>query len=197
MSYLSRVRWQPIVLSICLLSMLGCAGQGGTTTQERAVKLDKWRQVGDAKWHFGPDIAWALSQSDTGFLVSRKDYRDFRLSIEFWVGAKTNSGIFVRCSDMDDINPEKCYEINIWDEHPNQDNRTGSIVGRVKPLTRVDTVDRWNQCMIEVVGNQIRVLMNGEETARFRDNQLALGRIAIQYGGTGTVRFRNLKLSAL
>jgi len=159
--------------------------------------LDGWRIEGAGKWSV-VDQAIVASGSDDGFLVSAQDYADFHLQAEFWVDATTNSGIFIRCRDRSRIHPETCYELNIWDEHPQQEARTGAVVMQfMPPMVRVETVGRWNTYEVTAKGAAIEVKVNGVTTAVLDNADPTAGFIALQHWADGTVKFRKLELSAL
>ena len=158
------------------------------------LPLQEWQQTGDADWRFTGQGVEAGPAEATGYLVSRDQYRDFSLIVEFWIEDATNSGVFLRCSDTTIITPENCYEINIWDDHPQQDFRSGSVVKRRSPLARVDTLDKWNTVRIDLSGSRIKVTMNDIVTAHFEDESLTEGYVALQYAGKGVLKFRNLQL---
>lgn len=156
--------------------------------------------MGDIAWRHDADGFEAGPSDGTGFLVSNETFADFRLSVEFWIADDTNSGIFVRCpqaSIVADITPLSCYEINIWDNHPNQSFRTGSIVTRVEPAVRVDSVGHWNTYVIEMRGSTLSVTLNDQQTALLVDDSLLSGYLALQYAKGGLLRFRKLKIEAL
>ncbi len=164
---------------------------------EQQVDLESWRTLGSHVWRFDDLGAEAGPDTAKGMLVTTVPYRDFHLSVEFWIEDGTNSGVFLRCQEpleFADINPEKCYEANIWDNHPNQDFRSGSIVRFGPPKSKVETLGRWNRYEIDVRGSQITVTLNGEETAAIDDSSLASGYIALQYAGEGLLRFRNVRI---
>lgn len=158
------------------------------------VEFRTWQAVGDAEWHLGATGIEAGPAEATGYLVSIERYRDFTMTFEFRVDDGTNSGVFVRCRDPLRITPADCYEINIWDNHPRQEYRTGSIVMRQSPFAHVDTLGRWNTCRIDVRGSSISVSINDVATAELEDDSLGEGHIALQYGGIGVVRFRDVRL---
>ena len=159
------------------------------------VDLASMSTVGEAEWRFTDSVAEAGPDEKRTYLISRETYGDFKLYVEFWVGPETNSGVFVRCSNPVEVDPLNCFEINIRDEAPNQDYRTGSIVRVAKPTAHVDTVGRWNTAEIEMQGNSIVAVFNGVETARLEnDERAAEGHIALQFGGGELVRFRNLRI---
>ena len=107
-----------------------------------SVDLSKLATIGEMEWRINDSVAEAGPGDSGTYLITRETYGDFRLFVEFWVGADTNSGVFVRCSSPVEVDPLSCFEINIWDEHPNQDFRTGSIVTLARPTAHVDTVGR-------------------------------------------------------
>ena len=160
--------------------------------------LSNWRQVGAAIWKVSErEISVADPKAD-GMLVTEEKYSNFKLSLEFWVDEKVNSGVFIRCSDAEKITPFSCYEMNIWDQHPKQEYRTGSIVTLVSPpLAQVKTVNKWNKYEIIAAQNNILVTVNGIVTARLDDTKHSSGYIALQSSNKGTVRFRNISLEVL
>lgn len=161
------------------------------------ASLAGWQVVGDSEWSV-VDGAIQASGSGEGFLATERTYGDFRLRAEFWVDATTNSGIFIRCRDRSRIHPDTCYEMNIWDEHPRQQARTGAIVFKfMPPLAQVETVDRWNSYEIHAEGATLEVIVNGAVTARLEDADPAPGFIALQHWQQGTVKFRSIQLEAL
>ncbi len=156
-----------------------------------------WETVGALRWRAGNGAAEAGPATDGSFLVSPALYGDFDLTVEFWIDGETNSGVFIRCgavNALDDLSPFNCYEVNIFDRHPRQEHRTGAIVLEAEPVARVDTVGRWNTLDIRARGNCISVTVNGTHTATIEDARVAPGQIALQYGGTGLVRFRHLRI---
>lgn len=159
--------------------------------------LDGWQVVGAADWSVqGREIVG--SGEGDGFLATDARYGDFYLWVEFRVDAATNSGIFIRCQDRARIDPETCYEFNIWDRHPRQEARTGAIVFRaMPPLAQVDTLGRWNTYEITARGSFLEARVNGTVTAVLEDADPAPGFIALQRWQEGSVRFRNLELKPL
>lgn len=158
--------------------------------------LAGWQESGDAHWKVN-EGSIESSGTGNGYLATVAEYSDFELSAEFWVDATTNSGIFIRCKNRTNIHPDTCYELNIWDEHPKQEARTGAIVFKVMPpLEQVDTIGRWNLYEISAKGGVLIVAVNGQTTARMEDADPTPGFIALQHYETGTVKFRNIKIKA-
>ncbi|MGB5460183.1 MAG: DUF1080 domain-containing protein [Eudoraea sp.] len=154
---------------------------------------NEWFQEGRASWKFDGDLLVGTSLGGSGFAMTNKKYQNFTLSLEFYPDTGINSGIFVRCKNKDISNTD-CYEMNIWDFHPDQESRTGSIVTRSKPLVNVETVGKWNSYKITCKSNHIRTWINGELTADIYDDDLSEGYIALQAAEPGIIKFRNVKI---
>ena len=185
-----------ITFAVLIIFVAGCESQDQPLVESSTVDLSAWQKVGDDPWRVTDDGVAAGPAEAVGFLVSNDTYADFKLSIEYWIEDDTNSGIFIRCADPQDIGSGNCYEINIWDSHPNQESRTGSIVTMAKPLAHVDTLERWVRIDIEASGGRVRARFDGELTADLANERSVSGVIALQYGGTGVLKFRKLVIEA-
>jgi hypothetical protein len=156
--------------------------------------LNNFNMVGTANWKLADGVVEATSGS--GFLVSKENYGDFDVRVEFWVDEAANSGVYMRCQDPNKITDMTCYEANIFDKRPDQSGRTGAIVHVAKPLAIVDAGGRWNTYEITAKGPQLTVRLNGTMTAQAEDKKLTSGPIALQYMA-GTVRFRRVQIRRL
>jgi len=172
------------------------AGEDGWATLLDDTGLRFWNQVGDANWHMEDDAAVADSSTTNSYLVSKQAYANFELTLEFWVNSEANSGVFLRCQNPEVINETSCYEVNIYDTRSDQTYRTGGIVGRAEPAQFVYTGGQWNRYEISAQGSRLRVTLNGKEMVDVENSELASGVIALQYG-TGTVKFRNVRIRSL
>ena len=124
--------------------------------------LSSFDQVGTANWRIAEQTMAA--DYGQGYLVTKQSYGDFQLRLEFWAEEGTNSGVFIRCADPEEIGAQSCYEINIFDANPNRNNATGSIVGVMAPLRVPQTELKWNLLEIEARGSQLNVSVNHERT---------------------------------
>lgn len=156
------------------------------------LKLADFDVVGDAVWTEATGELIPQRDSGVGYLVHRANIGDIDIELEFFVEEDTNSGVFARCGDVDNITPMTCYEFNIWDQHPNQKFRTGALVAIAEPLAHVNTVGRWNRYRVSLKGRQLEAWINDVKTVDERHDALSSGRVALQYGGEGMVRFRNV-----
>ncbi len=191
MFFIKQIRsyFKHYVLRISLV--LSCLFSGYTFSDDNDFR--DWSSLGSAIWSFKNEEL--IGREGDGFLVSKRTYREFELSVDFWISKDTNSGIFILCQDRASINPESCYELNIWDNHPNQEARTGSIVGRLMPpLAEVTTEGRWNTYQVIIRDSTITVKVNDILTAKLNEKSLQAGFLALQKWGGGEVRFRNWKI---
>ena len=183
------------------------AQTAGFTTILDGKKLDGWDKVGDANWRI--EDGAAVADKGNGFLVTQKDYKNFSLRAEFWVGPDANSGIFVHCTDAKDIGSKNAYEINIWDDRPEKDYATGAIVSVAKVDPMPKTVGKWSVYEITVKDGVFTVAIDGKKTVDgAKDNKFPSGKIALQHGlgnkdaagnvnDKGVVKFRKVEIKEL
>ena len=176
-----------------LFSLLSFAQK--TEPQERLFveNSDEWFQAGDARWQFVNGELVGSLDGGTGFVMTKKSYKDFVLELEFKPDSTINSGVFVRCRE-NEISNIDCYEINIWDLHPDQKSRTGAVVTRSTPLAHIETLGKWNTYKIRNEKDHLQVWVNGILTADLKDQDLAEGPIALQAAEKGQISFRNVRL---
>jgi hypothetical protein len=156
--------------------------------------LNGWNTTGDANWHIVEDYVEA--NSGGGHLVSANSYGDFKLTAEFWVDEDANSGIFIRCSDPADIGADKCYEVNIFDNRPEPEYRTGAIVDLAEPMVQINAGGQWNTYEIVAQGSHLMITLNGQKTVDIMDTKFASGPFTLQYG-RGIVRFKNVQITPM
>jgi hypothetical protein len=123
-----------------------------------------------------------------GYLMSREDYRNLVLTVDFKTGEDTNSGVFVR-SPGGNLG----YEVQIWKSQPAGYN-TGSIVGAARTDREYKFLpDQWNHYEITADGDHLMVVLNGTRTVDVHDSQFAGGRIRLQYQKF-PIEFKNIKM---
>jgi len=170
--------------------------------------LENFDRVGDANWH-AEGGAIVADRGKSGFLVSKKSYRDFEMRAEFYAEADTNSGIYLRCSSREKLvgnGAETCYEVNIWDTRPDPKFGTGAIVdvAAVQVPLQNKAGGHWNTYEITAKGSQFTVLLNGVQTAAGQHAKLREGPFGLQYaaGGAkgaqgGPIKWRKVQIRAL
>ena len=155
-----------------------------------------WLAKGDASWQLVNNELVGTINNGSGFVMTKESYKDFLLELEFKPDSTVNSGVFIRCKNQE-LSFSDCYEINIWDLHPQQNNRTGAVVSRTTPLAHVETLDQWNTYKIKIKGNHLQVWINEVLTADLQNDDLVAGPIALQAAETGEIRFRNVRILPL
>ena len=155
-----------------------------------------WLSFGEAEWKFENDELIGYASDNGGFVMTEDQFSDFELNLEFFPDETVNSGVFVRCTEIA-LSATDCYEFNIWDNHPNQDARTGSVVGRMTALSKVQTLNQWNTYKISCRGSKIQAWINGEKVVDITNADLANGHLGLQAAGKGTIRFRNVRLEEM
>jgi Domain of Unknown Function (DUF1080) len=196
-------------LVLCLSGTLiagGCAPPATTgdananrlTLIDGANGLSNWTTLGNADWHADDGAIQADGPNDDkgGYLVSTQSYADFQIHAEFWVTSDAKSGIFFRCQNPTVINSKTCYEVQIFDQRPDQSYGTGSLVNVAKVTRAYPTGGKWNTYDITARGSHLTIVLNGERTVEVDNGNLANGRIVLQYRG-GTVRYRAFQVKPL
>jgi hypothetical protein len=191
------------------LTILGCAymsfGQsdaGWTTLIDGTSGLDNWNRVGDANWR-AEGGAVVADKGKGGFLVSKSSYKDFQIRVEFWADHTTNSGIFIRCTNPNEITATNAYEVNIYDQRPDPSYGTGGIVNVAKVSPMPKAGGKWNTYEITAKGSQLTVVLNGVQTASVQDSQHAQGPFALQFGNGpndapgGAIKWRKVQIKPL
>ena len=156
--------------------------------------LDAFLETGDANWMIEGDTVGA--DSGNGMLVTNETFADFEMEVEFFVSTDSNSGIFLRCADPQDVSATSCYEVNIYDTRPDQTYRTGGIVDVAAPAAIMHSGGRWNRYELLADGTRLRVVFNGEELVDVQHEGFRDGHIGLQYGA-GVVKFRNVRIRRL
>jgi hypothetical protein len=182
---------------------------GGLTRdpKEIAALQGKERAAWEAKMQHGVDEHWRVengelvSDGKDPFLATKRDYGDFEMWVDWKIGPKGDSGIYLRGAP----------QVQIWDPtDPNvkvhgADKGSGGLWNNKKnerfPTEKADKpVGEWNRMYIRMVGPYVMVKLNDKKVA---DNVVlenyynadipiyATGPIYLQTHGSET-RFRNV-----
>jgi hypothetical protein len=203
-------RWATIIaglLAICGIGfLLGQYAQqaradDGWVTLFDGKNLDNWNAIGDANWRL--EDGAVVADKGKGYLVSKNSYTDFQLRAEFWASDDVNSGIFIRCTDPNDVGGKNSYEVNIFDQRPQPEYGTGAIVDVAKVVPMPKAGGKWNVYEITAKGSKFTVILNGQKTVDgAEDTKFASGRIALQHlngavDDKGTIKFRKVEIKPL
>ena len=159
--------------------------------------MDHFSPIGDANWRIEDGVLVADKASKISYLVSKQDYTDFQIRAEFWVSDDANSGIFIRCTNPNEVGSKNAYEVNIFDTRPDPSYGTGAIVDVAKVTSPIKAGGKWNTYEITAKGSTFDVTLNGVKTVvGGSDAKFPKGRIALQYG-QGVVKFRKVEIKPM
>ena len=190
--------------ALALAGLLGGCASGGmgsgpwTTLVDGASGLENFIPVGgQANWSATDGAIQATSGGNApSYLMTKTPYKDFEMRVEFWASDDANSGVFLRCQDVNKVTDENCYEANIFDQRADPDYGTGAIVkvSMVRPMPKAG--GKWNTYEITAKGSHLVLVLNGQKTVDVYDGKLASGPFALQWG-RGTIKFRKVQVRAL
>ena len=168
------------------------------------VDLTGWQVHGTEKWYVenGELVCESGPEKQYGYLSTRKQYKDFDLTLEFKQESSGNSGVFFRANLVG-------TKIRGWQvEVAQPDHDTGGIFesgwGRGWLAKIPDENEgvlkygEWNSLRVRVVGGNAKTWLNGKKMIDIDNENIAKanGSIALQIhdGGGIKVRWRNLIL---
>jgi len=201
----------PLLSLTCALTVFA---QDGWINLFNGKDFTGWKQLnGEAKYHVENNEVVGVSTLNTpnSFMTTEKTYGDFIFEVEVRVDARLNSGIQFRSLSKPDyrdgrvhgyqaeIDPSpRAWSGGIYDEarrgwlYPLTDNPEGQKAFRN---------GAWNKYRIEAIGTQIRIWVNGINTANINDDETAEGFIALQVHSIrnkeqegSQVRWRNIRI---
>ena len=178
-------------------SFIQAADNDWVTLIDGTEGMENFNIVGDANWSAESNAIQATEGSGTSFLVTKENYSNFTLRVEFWASEDSNSGIYMRCEDANRITDRTCYEANIYDQRGDPSYGTGAIV-HIAPVDepRPTVGNKWNVLVITLDGDHLVVDLNNKRTVDVHDDLLASGPIALQRA-LGTLRFRKVAIKEL
>ena len=175
----------------------GQSGAGWVTLLD-GKNMGDWIRVGETNWRLEDNAVVADNRTSKGaaYLVSKTSYKDFQIYVEFWASDDANSGIFIRCSDLENIGDKTCYEVNIFDQRKDPTYGTGGIVNFVEVNPMPKAGGKWNTFEITAKGRDITVMLNGKKTAELHNGLFTEGPFALQHGA-GVMKFRKVAIKPL
>lgn len=175
--------------------------------------LDGWEiRNGEAPFSVedGVIIGTYTSGTPNTFLCTKENYSDFILTFEGFLGEETNSGVMFRAQSMPDYKDGRVHGYQM-EMDPSKRKWTGGIFdearrGWIYNLERnpeakdAFKLNEWNQFRIEAIGNNLKVWVNGVQTADVIDDMDASGFIGLQVHSCAEklngrqVKFKNIKI---
>ena len=189
---------QIIIIILGIFLMMGCKSTNKLLQNQRynifTDELDSYSTSGDATWAKSGSVI--SCNSGEGYIYTNRAFQYFHLKAEFLADDSVNSGIFFGCEGPE-VSAPTCFEANIWDNHPNQEFRTGSLVTRQQPMSVVNTVNKWSIYEIKSEPGKIRIWINGILTVNYEVNEVKPGPVIFQKFGEGSIQFRNVRIHTL
>ena len=175
------------------LLFAGCQPNNGWQQLFNGKDLTGFKQLnGEAPFRVEDKciIGTSVLNQPNSFLATENNYGDFILEFETWCDPSLNSGVQFRSESRADyrngrvhgyqceIDPsDRAWSGGIYDEARRgwlvtlTDNEAGRVAYQK---------DGWNKYRIEAIGDNIRIWLNGVNTANLYDNETTNGFIAFQ-----------------
>lgn len=198
--------------------LTGTTSYGSSTMDWTATRAPKLIPENEPEWGETIDLLddelshWNLAENNRfimedgvlinrqtgGHLITKEDYSDFKISLEFNIPDGSNSGLYLRGR----------YEVQIMDSYgqdPSSVN-TGGVYGFIKPVVNAaKPAGEWQTMEVTLTGRLVTVVLNGVEVICNRpipgttggaldSNEAEPGPILLQ-GDHGPVSFRNIEIT--
>lgn len=177
--------------------------------------LSGWeKRNGSASYKVQDGVIVGVTETQTPntFLCTKEIFSNFILELEMWGDAAINSGIQFRSNSLPEYKSGRVHGYQA-EADPSQRAYSGGIYdegrrGWLYPLSlnpearTAYKLGQWNKYRIEAVGNELRVWINGVNTANVVDDMTASGFIGLQVHGIGNdeekagreIRWRNIRI---
>jgi hypothetical protein len=158
-----------------------------------------------------------------GDIVTREQFGDFELSLEWKIGRGGNSGVMYRVTEQDEHPYETGPEYQLLDDDVHSDGKNprwrAAAVYDLYPRAAgvLKPVGEWNETRIIVKGTHVEHWLNGEKAVAYEllgaewtakvagskwkthanYGKAPRGHIALQGDHTGALAFRNVKIREL
>jgi len=213
--------WATALLFAMVASASAAAPQQerGFTPLFNGKDLSGWHVTGgpaDAAkaWSVEDGVICCTGKPEGGWLRSDKTYRDFVLRLEYKIGLRGTSGIFLRATEKG--NPAYTgMELQVYGDPPGSApsrQSNGAVYGAIPPASSAVKLDEWNQVEIILRGMHLTERLNGIRVLDVRlddpewnkplpprrkfKNRAPEGYIGFQNHGS-PVWFRNIRIKPL
>ncbi len=200
---------------LLILFFMSCQSNDGWVKLFNGKDLSGFKQLNGAAPYRVENksiVGTSVSGQPNSFLVTENYYTDFILEFEVQCDPSLNSGVQFRSESREDYHNGRVYgyqcEIDpsdrAWSGGIYDEARRGWLVTlENNPSGRAAyKKDDWNKYRIEAIGNNIRIWLNGINTANLYDNETHSGFIAFQVHGIGNntelegkeIKWRNIRI---
>lgn len=203
-----------IMMILCLCGAMSVSAQ----TWEplfNGKNLNGWKRLnGKAEYKVENNaiVGYTKVNTPNTFLVTKKNYGDFILELDFKVDDAMNSGIQFRSESKKDYQKGRVHGYQ-YEIDPSKRAWSGGVYDEARrnwiyPLTKNPKAQTafksgaWNKVRIECLGNSIRTWLNGVACANLWDDATLSGFIALQVHTIGddasmagkTVAWRDIRI---
>lgn len=177
---------------LCALAASGCH------TPRHASDPKPWEVLfdGTSVYHWRgyqrntfPDKAWAVENGtlktikggETVDLVTKDQYQNFMLDLEWRISSNGNSGVLIRVTEDAKQTWQSGPEMQILDDdahaaHPNPKTSAGALYDLIAPVNKhLNPVGEWNHVGILVDGDHVEYWLNGYKVVQYELNSDELG----------------------
>lgn len=200
-------------LSLALLC--SCQSSDGWQQLFNGKDLTGFKQLnGEAPYKVedGCLVGVSAAGQPNSFMATEQEYGDFILEFEAMCDPSLNSGVQFRSESRADYQNGRVhgYQCEIdpsdraWSGGVYDEARRGWLVTLADNKAGQEAYKKadWNKYHIEAIGNNIRIWLNGVNTANLYDDETAKGFIAFQVHGIGNnadlngkeIRWRNIRI---
>lgn len=200
------------VVSLALLC--SCQPNDGWQKLFNGKDLTGFKQLnGEAPYRVenGCIVGTSVMGQPNSFLATEQDYGDFILEFEAWCDPSLNSGVQFRSLSLPEYQNGRVHGYQC-EMDPSDRAWSGGIYDEARRgwlVTLVDNPagqaaykrDDWNKFRIEAIGDNIRIWLNGVNTANLYDSETSKGFIAFQVHGIRDekqeekeIKWRNIRI---
>jgi hypothetical protein len=214
---MKTIRPFPRIGAIAAISLMFAGGLCAQEAAEGFVEmfngkdLTGWQTTGN--WVVGEDKVLTLKPrpGESGwkrfddYIATVKQYGDFVLDLEFKFEKGGNSGVFMRVGDLKN-HVDSGFELQILDTHglanPGHHDCGGIIKTQGPSKNMVKPAGEWNRYTITLKGDQLTVVLNGEQIQDLDlsktdlKNRPAKGHISFQ-DEAKRIWYRNVRIKEL
>jgi hypothetical protein len=108
-----------------------------------------------------------LASTGESTLITRAGYGDFRLGLEFRCEEKAMSGLFLRCSDPQNVRQSSIHIQIAQAADGNKRRRAGALYDCAAPSRKVKIEPgKWHRLQVSAVGARLVVLIDGKSVVQ-------------------------------
>jgi len=154
-----------------------------------------WQPRGDALWEVDGGALRGHGAGD-GVIATTAEFADFELALEVWMDAETGGAIAFRAPVEGRVDEESSFEVAL--DPASTRWPAGSIRGVARSSAAGARLrNRWTPVRVVADGPRLIVEIGGRRVLTAASAKHTRGVVALRHRGSGTVRYRNVRLRPL